>query len=159
MSSDPNTKLGQAYELYEIGRPLPAERIAKEALDIFIEQKDKLGESEANFFLGVFYKYKSGWKNVPEQEYIDKAIEKLKLAETGYKSIGENIQASKVTFELGQSYRSKNRIDLTCKYYEESLELYKTGQGQYKEFRFNPEYNSPIDLINAHVEHVCAKKT
>jgi len=156
-SSDPYIKLTQASELLEIGRPIPSERIAKEALGIFIVEKDKYGESEANFFLGIFYKTKSGWANVATEDYLNKAINKLTLAEKGYISLGENIQASKVAFELGQSYRGKERTDITCQYYEKSIELYKTGKGEHKEFSFNLAFKSPLELIQVHIEHVCPK--
>lgn len=157
-SSDPNVKLKQAQALMSVGRPIPSERIAIEALELFKGSKDKFGESEANFFLGIFYKAKSGWGNVSSEEYLNKSIKHLSSSAMGFQSIGESIQASKSVFEIGQAYRGKEDLISACKNYEKSLDLYGTKKGLHKLFRVNnPKFNSPKDLIEAHIEALCSE--
>jgi hypothetical protein len=54
-TSDPERKLGWAKELYQNqNRPIPAERLIKEAIEIYQERGDQLGLAQAHRAYGVF---------------------------------------------------------------------------------------------------------
>jgi len=154
-TNDPNEKLIQASHLQSNGRPIPAERIALEALQIFQGQQDAMGSGEANLFLGQFYKAKSGWGNVNKDEFLNKSIKYINSSIDNFLSIQENIQASKAVFELAQSYRGKEKIIEMCSNFQRSLELYNSGIGTAKSFQYNKQFGSVRGLIEAHIEQLC----
>ncbi len=155
-TSDPYKKITQSYQLLSINRPVPAEFIAQDALKIFEANGDNFGAAEANYFLGVFYKYKSGWPNTNKVEYIDKAIVHLNKSAESFKLLNENIQASKAVFELANAYRGLEDKEKYCQYYEESLSLYISNSGEHKTFKiFNSNFKTPDALIEAHLEQLC----
>jgi hypothetical protein len=154
-TNDPNEKLIQASHLMANGRPIPAERIALEALQIFQGKQDAMGLGEANLFLGQFYKAKSGWGNVNKDEFLDKSIEYINSSIDSFLSIQENMQASKAVFELAQSYRGKEQTIEMCSNFQRSLELYRSGVGTVKSFQYNKQFGSVSGLIEAHVEQLC----
>jgi len=156
-TNDPYKKLQQSYQLMASNRPIPAEFNAKEALQLFTEKKDIFGQAEANFFLGVFYKAKSGWGNTDKNKMINTSVSHLTKATNSYKSLNENIQASKAVFELANAYRGLEDKNNYCKYYKESLSLYSSGVGQHKTFKINyPNFKTPKDLIQFHYEKLCS---
>ena len=155
-TDNPYEKLSQAQQLMSAGRPIPAERIALDSLEIFNSTNDLIGQGEANFFLGIFYKSKSGWKNVSREEFINKSISHLSNSAQVFVSAGENIQASKSTFELGQAYRGLDNTEQVCSSYSESLRLFNSNVGSHKTFKINnPKYNSAKELIQAHIDGLC----
>ncbi len=115
-TSDPHEKLVQAYQLMNLQRAMPAERLAKESLSIFIAEGNISGESEAHFVLGVIYKSNQGFERISGEESLDESILHLSKAQEGYLSINEKIQASKVTFEMAQAYRGKTISQNTALY-------------------------------------------
>jgi len=157
-TDDPYVKLKQSYQLMASNRPIPAEFNAKDALKIFIENKDAFGQAEANYFLGVFYKAKSGWANSNKKEMLNISISHLNIATDLYKSLNENIQASKAVFELANAYRGLEDKSNYCQNFKKSLSLYTSGTGQHKEFKINhPNFKTPEILIQAHYEKLCKK--
>ena len=155
-SKDPTRKLQQAYALEAQGRPIPAERLAKESLAIYKEKKDIFGQSEAHAFLGSFYKSKSSWKNTNTDKYLSKALEHFNLSTNRFLSLGENIQASKAYFGLGQTQGLLQRVDLACKNFHKSLSLIESGKGKDKEFIIlNPEYGTAADIYKSNIEAHC----
>jgi len=155
-TDDPYEKLAQSYQLMSENRPIPAEFNAQDALKIFKEKNDVFGEAEAYYFLGVFYKAKSGWENVDKNEYINKSITYLIKASDTYKSIKENIQASKASFELANAYRGLEDKENYCKHYSNSLSLYTSGTGEHKTFKMNnPNVKSPKELLEFYVNELC----
>jgi len=159
-TSDPYKKIEQSYQLMSTNRPIPAEFNAQEALTLFKEKGDKFGEAEANFFLGNFYKHKSGWKNTNKEEFINKSIEHLNLAINSYKSINENIQASKAVFSLANAYRGLGDKTKYCQSYKESLALYETNLGAHKTFEVkDPRFKTPDALISTYISQLCGNNT
>ena len=51
-TSNPEKKLGQSYTLVDLGRPIPAEKLITETLEIYTEQGDELGMAEAYHSFG-----------------------------------------------------------------------------------------------------------
>ncbi|MEH6343459.1 MAG: hypothetical protein V7785_00105 [Bermanella sp.] len=157
-SDDPDVKLRQASQLLSMGRYLPAERIAKEALVIFSEREDVFGESEVLFFLGNFYKIKANWEKVPTSEFRGMAVEHFNLSREGFLSLGENIQASKPVFETGTVLWRNGDEDAGCKSFKDALSLYKSGKGEHKDFVIsNPNYKTAGDLMQGFLNQYCSK--
>jgi tetratricopeptide (TPR) repeat protein len=154
-TNDPNEKLGQAFQLWKTGRPIPAERIAIEALDIFKQSNDVKGVAETEDFLGAFYKQKSGWGNVSKEEFINKALFHLNNALDAYTKMEEFKQVSRVTFEIGQAYRGLEKMDVACDYYRKSLEMHSNAKGNIPWVVQGSNTTSPEVFINAHLEQLC----
>ena len=55
-SSDPQVKMSQAMELLKYNRPIPAERLMKEALTLFEQQPSPEGARFATIQLALLYK-------------------------------------------------------------------------------------------------------
>ncbi len=96
-TDDPARKLGWAQELVENqDRPIPAERLIRESIDIYQEQKDEMGLARAYRVYGIFFK--------------DKAINKWQkfYQETGF---------------LDKSATYETRFPKALEYFEKSLSL------------------------------------
>ena len=131
-TSDPAQKLSYAFQLMGMQRAIPAERLAKEALDIYTMNGNVSGQSEAHFVLGVLYKSNQGHEKISGSNSYDKTIAHLSKAKSGYFSINEKIQASKATFEMAQAYRGKDDNIRYCALFHEALALYSSGEGKDK---------------------------
>jgi len=155
-TNDPYEKLAQSYQLMSENRPIPAEFNAQDALKTFKEKNDIFGEAETYYFLGVFYKAKSGWENVDKNEFINKSIMYLTKSTDTYKSINENIQASKASFELANAYRGLEDKGNYCKHYSNSLSLYSSGTGEHRTFKINNHnVKSPKELLEFYIKELC----
>jgi hypothetical protein len=98
-SSDPDVKLRDAdYLIYKSNRPLPAERLISEAIEIYQKQNNSLG-------LGAAYR-----------DYAD-LLTSPSLAKWGFKNM--NFQDKSVTFD--------NRIAMSGLYYKKSIEAYQAA--------------------------------
>jgi len=98
VTSDPAKKIGQAYQLFdEQQRPLPAEKLIRDSIDIYKEKNDLAGLSEAYRAYGFFFR--SG------------AIEKWNKH---YKSKG--------FLETGATF--ENRYSYSIKYFKKARAIY-----------------------------------
>lgn len=154
-TNDPAEKLSYSKQLIGAKRAIPAQRLAKEALQTYEQDNNVSGASEAHFVLGILYKSDQGIARVSGSDSIDKSIHHLGKSKEGYLSINEKIQASKATFELAQAYRGKQDSKKYCSLYDESLSLYESGEGNEKHFSFNPKFKSPAHVIQAHIDGLC----
>jgi tetratricopeptide (TPR) repeat protein len=136
-SSDPREKLGQAVYLYEKqDRPLPAERLIREAHEIYLSKSDDLGLAESYRQYAFLLKspavghwephYRKGGfldKSVSFDTRFEKAIEYLQKARDIYAKHGKYDALSNVNLVMGHIYLSyigdENRA---CEYYDKSLE-------------------------------------
>lgn len=59
MTRDPEQKVSQASHLIQVGRPLPAERLIREAIDIYKKNEDEKGLSQAYLAYGHFFSSKA----------------------------------------------------------------------------------------------------
>ena len=54
-TSDPAQKVNDAFYLIDVGRPIPAERLIRDSIDIYKKSNDEKGLSQAYFAYGYFF--------------------------------------------------------------------------------------------------------
>ena len=135
-SSDPMTKLEQSKVLLEeLDRPLPAEKLIREAIEIYQSQNDTLGLAEGYRKYGIFlrsYTVKK-WgafyiehgfldKTATYGQRFDKAIEYLsKSREIFVNAKKYDDMVSNVDLNMALAYEEKGEHELACKALDSSL--------------------------------------
>lgn len=150
---DPYKKLNQAKHLMSINRPIPAEKISKEALNDFEMRGDQLGQARAHNVLGQFYIAKALWENTPRDLYAEKAVTHFTEAKKKLVSINEYMWASSESYNIAQIHRGEGNQALACQEYKESLKLYSSGKGQ-KVFPSQPSEKFEKQIKNS-IKSVC----
>ena len=171
-TSDPLTKLNDAEHLFTVQyRPLPAERLIFEAIEIYQKQNDSQGLGHAHREYGdlllsssvikweKFYR-KNGFQDksvifenrvAKSKEYFTKALEYYRTAE---KQLWEAEYFDKLTnlyFNMAWSYYRLDDRKNSCELYDKSLAAYTEN------IRRNPtakpqvssDYGSPADQITS----------
>lgn len=168
-TNDPYTKLQQACELIDLGRAIPAEKLTKDALGIFKKKGDKLGEAEAYFLLGNFYKsqaysnYEDFYKN-NKLEYTpccEKSIENYRFAVQVYKEIGDYMGVAKSYFAMGNAYGVDKNISEQCQMFKKSIAAFRKAkelkEGQQKFQIRNPNFKDFEGMVVAFMrDHGCS---
>jgi len=133
-TSDPYLKLKQADQLERAGRHLPAERLAKEALDIFQMEEDNTGLAHTHLFLGQFYKSNKGrgWPDrVKQSDYYIEAkntsILHHKKSIDAFETIADLYGVAMAKFGLANSYFEIDSHE-QCKFYSDSLETFRQAE-------------------------------
>jgi tetratricopeptide (TPR) repeat protein len=135
-SSDPSVKLSDAGYLFdEYGRPLIAERLIREAIDIYQEQNDEVGLAEAYRVYGFFFRSRSieKWNEFYRKHgFLDKAasfdgryqksIEYFEKSHSLFHKYAKYDALTNVNLNMGRTYMLMNNRDKACTAYEESLE-------------------------------------
>jgi tetratricopeptide (TPR) repeat protein len=135
-TSDPAIKLGWSKVLLEEqDRPIPAERLIFEAIDIYKAQKDENGLAEAYRRYGIFLKspsvrkwgdffIKNGFldKTVTFNTRLDKSIEYFNKAKSQFENTKSYDMVSNVYLQLAFVYDQKGEHRLACKSLDSSLE-------------------------------------
>ncbi len=142
-SNDPATKLRQANELFvKEDRPLPAERLIQEALDIYEKNGDQLGVAEAYRKFGFFYRSTAveRWEKVYRAEtgFFDKSV----TFDTRFEKSAEYFEKSARTFEKagvldravnaefneGITFALASKPASACEAYDKSSVMYRHAQ-------------------------------
>jgi hypothetical protein len=130
-TSDPNKKLANATALQQAGRPLPALRLANEALSDFEKDNDVFGMAEVHHFLGGFYRsspYREFYKNEPNYDPgFTLSIRNYELAVSEFRQEKDLGGVTKSLFEMGQSYYLAGDKEKSCRVHQESLETFKSA--------------------------------
>ncbi|WP_394131476.1 hypothetical protein [Shewanella maritima] len=166
-TSNPNTKLSYAYQLKNTeGRGLAAEKLGLEALSSFKAQNDNYGVAEAHIFLGLFYK-NSAYRYhkefyISQGEYdptASKSISHLQKAKDAFILEGDYWGVSKALFVMGNSYASDNDYINSCKYFKESLKVYKSDKNIFtgRVHPHNPKYESFESMVTEFKDYACQK--
>ena len=135
-TSDPSRKLAYAYELVQHqGRPLPAERLIRESIDIYEKSNDEMGLAAAYRMYGVFFastavdrmgKFyeKHGFleKSANFSTRYDKSIEFLDKAEVIVAERGDYNKLSNIYLNKGIAYEAAGKKEKACEAYGTSLE-------------------------------------
>ena len=142
-SSDPLTKLNDAQELYQRqDRPLPAERLIREALAIYKEQDDPHGLGNSYRQYGDFLRSPavSQWETVYRRdgfqdksvtfdnrlvkasEYYSKALEYYQRAEEQHRKANRFDSLTNVYFNMAWSYQMLNDREKACSSLDRALE-------------------------------------
>jgi hypothetical protein len=145
-TSDPHTKLNDAEELFlNQNRPLPAERLIREAMAIYQERDDPHGLGNANREYGDLLRSPAvaKWETVYRREgFQDKSIdfdnrlakasEFYRRALTYYKRAEQQHQDAEkfdaltnVYFNMAISHEVLGERGDACYYYDRTLEAYK----------------------------------
>jgi tetratricopeptide (TPR) repeat protein len=145
-TSDPLTKLNDAEDLFmRQGRPLPAERLIREAIVIYQEQDDPHGLGNAHreyadllrspSVTGKWEKFyrENGFQDksvnlenriAKASEYYSKALEYYTRAETKHLDANRFDLLTNVYFNMAwSSYRLDDRVK-ACAFYDRTLEAY-----------------------------------
>ena|SRR2546422_6549307 len=134
---DPRIKLQDAWDLFDRqDRPLPAERLIRQAIDIYQENNDQLGLAEAYKYYGLFFQSRAiegKWnKFYRENGFLDKAatfdsrlaksIEYLEMARKIFTEHNRFDALTNVTLNIGEAYFHMGDWQSACKAYDRSLE-------------------------------------
>jgi len=168
VTNDPREKIGWALNLYEKqNRPIPAERLLKEALDIYQSNNDELGLAETYrqyaFFLEsvTIEKWESHYR---KNGFMDKSV----IYDARYEKAVEYFQKARDIYSKKAKYDLLTNIDLVtgntyltyigdqnkaCKYYDRSL-------ADYQEFnKENPTVQIKLPAeFNSYAEYIAAVK-
>jgi len=144
-TSDPARKLGWAQELFDNqDRPLPAERLINEAIEIYKTQHDELGLAEGYRVYGLFFKsqaverQQNFYQNNGFQDKsaaYDKRLDKA--AEYFYKSLAlmqkNNASGSlpNVHLQIALTHWRMNNLGAACTAFDDSLKAYKARMQQH----------------------------
>ena len=138
-TSNPAVKLSDALDLFDHqNRPLPAERLIREAIEIYQQRHDTLGLGEAYRTYGLllasdavgYWEYvyrRDGFldKSVQFDQRFAKAIEYLDLAEKPFLD-GERFDAlTNVYYVLGWTFSRINNREKACLSFDRSMDAYR----------------------------------
>jgi tetratricopeptide (TPR) repeat protein len=136
-TSDPNKKLAYAFDLIQNqGRPLPAERLIREAIEICKSVNDEKILMKAYWTYGVLFSSKAvgdlkglyekdGFleKTVKFADRFDGAITYYEKAESIAKKLNDTNYLAMIMFNKAESYLSNRSIDQACPAFRTSLDL------------------------------------
>lgn len=134
-TSDPDKKIGDAYMLFDRQqRPLPAERLIREAIEIYQEKNNDLGLAEAYRAYGFFFR--SGalakWHKHYESDGFmeegatyanrhEKSIEYFEKSAAIFEKHHKNDALTNVHLNMGFTYEFANQPEKACDEYKKSL--------------------------------------
>ncbi|WP_172205425.1 hypothetical protein [Niveibacterium sp. COAC-50] len=126
-SSDPKVKLAQAVELAKQQRPIPAERLIREAMELSKERNDTKGLAEAKIYYGIllysqpYRAYERYWsKNGTYDPTYGTAISYIENARTLYRDIDDPEGQRYAAFQLVYPYLMSGDTKAACAMIEES---------------------------------------
>jgi tetratricopeptide (TPR) repeat protein len=134
-TNDPARKLGWSKVLLEEqDRPVPAERLIFEAIEIYKAQNDENGLAESYRRYGIFLKSPSvtKWgqnfrdngfldKTITFDTRLDKSIEYFDKAKSQFEKTKSYDMVSNVDLHLGLVYKQKGQSELACKFFDQSI--------------------------------------
>ena len=134
-TSDPAKKLAHAADLIDQGRPLSAEQLIREALDIYTRESNEVGTAEAYRLMASFFRSKAvqetrGWyikngfqdKSASYETRFQKSIEYYKKAEAIFIKYKEYGDLTNVYLNIGYAYYGLGDDDKTCESFKKSLD-------------------------------------
>jgi tetratricopeptide (TPR) repeat protein len=163
-TDDPARKLASAQNLVEKqGRPIPAERLIREAIDVYAEQKNEIGLAQAYRIYGIFFNAQAinNWqKYYQENGFMDKSASYetryQKALEYFEKSLSlavknQNIDMpSNLYLLMGFSYQNLKKTDDACRAFDKSLAAHKIMVTQNPQTKISvpKEYSSFENGVN-----------
>jgi tetratricopeptide (TPR) repeat protein len=112
-TSDPAAKLKDAGDLFDRqDRPLPAERLIREAIEIYQEGNNRLGLAEAYRTYGFFFRSPSIEGKWNEHYRASGFLEKSATFETRYLKSIEYFEKARVIFAEGNRFDAMTNLDL-----------------------------------------------
>ncbi|TDK66379.1 tetratricopeptide repeat protein [Sapientia aquatica] len=134
-TNDPGQKLAQARQLFSIlDRPLPAERLIRESIDIYTANNDNAGLAEAYRYYAFFFKSPSvtHWEHVyAPNGFLDKSakfdgryemsIKYFDLSLAEWNRIGRHDWDANIELNKASAYLQMNQNENACRSYSLSL--------------------------------------
>jgi len=168
-TSDPAVKLQWAEEnLVRNTDPAAAEKLIRDAMEIYEKKKDRPGLAEAYRQYGLFlrsYSVSNAAEYYTEEGFLDKtvrfndrygkAIEYFNMSRDLFADLGRYDTLASVYVSLAKTYDLTNRRDEACKAFDKSLESYArfkmAGQktDERRDERRSEEIASYIDYVDA----------
>lgn len=131
---DPYKKLTQAHNLVEMNRPLPAERLAIEALKEFQTNNDQWGMGQAYGELGVLYQSPAVkvWENyyrkdgfleesVAFENRFTKSLEYFKRAEEIFQRLKAFDALTRMRLYMAELHQQLGHTEEACSSYQQAL--------------------------------------
>jgi len=134
-TSDPDKKIRYAYVLFdEQQRPLPAERLIREAIVLYLEKNNDLGLAEAYRAYGFFYRsaalekwhkhYKANGFLEAGATYAnryEKSIAYFEKSAAILKKYNKNDSLTNIHLNMGFTYEFSNQLEKACDEYKKSI--------------------------------------
>lgn len=137
-TSDPLRKIDQAYQMWSVGRWVPAEGLGREALTLGEKSGDPAAIANAHRYLGNFYKsglYREHAQWFAEQGRYDPtsglSISHFEKAEQTWASIDNHVGMALDQFNQGVAYSIDENHDKTCERYATSLDTYESAREEF----------------------------
>ena len=138
-TNDPSKKIDQAYQMWELGRWIPAEGLGRQALDISIKKGDLVGQANAHRYLGNFYKgrlyrkhrdwFAEGGKYDPTTElsrsHFQRAVDIWERMDDAW-GVATDI------FNIGTTYSIDGNKEKACEYYAKAINIYQSPKSVFK---------------------------
>lgn len=141
-TSDPAVKLSDAQVLYtKQGRPIPAERLIREAIDIYQEENNQLGLAYAYWTYGFFFvswpveKFSANYikhgfmdKSVTYDTRYQASIDYFKKARAIYEKNKQFDRVTNIDLNMGLIYMKMGEHTAGCHAFDESLKSYRENK-------------------------------
>ena len=151
-TSDPDQKIRDAAMLYDQQqRPLPAERLIREAIEIYRERKNDLGLAEAYRNYGFFFRssavkklhkhYQSNGfmeKDATYETRYEKSISYFEKSATILEKYQKHDVLSNIYLNMGFTYEFANQPEKACDEYK------KTLMSNQRNLKVNPEAKASL---------------
>lgn len=151
-TNDPAKKISQAYWLFDDNqRPLPAEKLILEAIDIYKKNNNQSGLATAHTAYAIFLrsyaveKYQKNYmkngflnKSVSYENRLEKSIEYLELSKNHYLLESEYDNLTNTYLHMGFTYAVAEKEIKACNAFKKSIDANLTFKEK------NPE--TPINL-------------
>ncbi len=157
-TSDPNLKLDQSQQLIKADKPLQAEILLQQALIIYKENNNKMGEAEAYQRIGIYYSsehYHDNADHYKQQQTYDagnvKALSYLKKADFLFQKTGNFYGASITNYLIAVIYQTWGNKKAACGYLARAINLNKDKIFEKSKHYMNlpNEYKSYEEFIEA----------
>ncbi|CAI3803110.1 hypothetical protein [Rheinheimera sp. MM224] len=167
-TSEPRQKIEQAYELISAGRAIPAEKLALEAVNMYLKESNFIGAGNAETVLGVLYSssaYHTAEAHYRELGTFDPTPEKSKQsfmkAVDFYKKGGEYWGAANALIGVGDAFSKQGDNANACLSYREALQTYLDPNAIFTgtAFTWNPKYPSYQAMLEAIIQNTCKATT
>lgn len=138
-TNDPAEKLTYARLLLRDNRPLPAERLIDESMEIYQSRGDRAGLADAQYRYGWFLagdavELMADWyrengfqsSSVTFESRQQESAKYFQLAATGFTQTANFAKASNAYFDLGLAQSQIDKTESACAAYRESLKSFYT---------------------------------
>jgi hypothetical protein len=128
-TSDPNIKLQQSKQMIQQGRPLMADRLIFQAIELYKKNNDSLGVAEGYFSYAALYREESikSYKTIYDPTF-QKSINSYQEAIVWFKKAKSEIGVAKTLASIGMIHGTRGNFEKTCSYLIESQNIYNTGK-------------------------------